>query len=498
MRLLLPLILLGLIHATAAAQRCTASSECTNTVPDFANRYCKSGTCSFRCRSGYTLAGSSCVATSTTTTTSAQAPTQTCAASNDCKNTVPSNANRYCNSGICSWRCRSGYVSTGSACVTTSSTTPTTTKTTSAPAATKTCAVSNDCAGSVIPENANNYCYKGCRSGFSLSSGACLSSTSTTTTSAAPSSTAECRTAADCAGAYPADSHRACSSSGVCTFACNDGYISGYSGEGCVAASAKTASRPAATQPAATARLRKTYQGESFFDGFYFLNQSDPTNGQVTYVASAYAFSHSLASVSSQGTAILSIDRTSSLSYGEKRTSVRIQSEETYEPGSLLLFDLVHVPVGPSVWPAVWTFNYPWPHYGEIDIYEGVNERTFNQMTLHTSPGCTRAPYPQTGSTNASWVSDNCDAYGWSSGCQVIDWDPASYGAGFNKGGGGVWAVLFAETGIFIWRFPRSSIPRDIMSGAPKWKTWGRPVAAFDGGESCDTRTYFSRQMITF
>lgn len=176
--------------------------------------------------------------------------------------------------------------------------------------------------------------------------------------------------------------------------------------------------------------------------------------------------------------------------------------------------------------------NYPWPQSGEIDIYEGVNSRTFNSMTLHTAAGCTRnLSTPMTGSIDGA--DSNCNAGKGNTGCGVMDMDPKSYGAGFNAAGGGVFAVLFAETGcvsslslsrrermlafalfeaernapelillpfprsISIWRFTRSSIPSDIKSGAPRWKSWGTPVAAWDGA-TCDTRTYFKNQMLTF
>ncbi|GAA6040172.1 hypothetical protein JCM8097_004162 [Rhodosporidiobolus ruineniae] len=54
-----------------------------------------------------------------------------------------------------------------------------------------------------------------------------------------------------------------------------------------------------------------------------------------------------------------------------------------------------------------------------------------------------------------------------------------------------------ARASISIWRFRRDSIPLDITNGAPRWKTWGTPVAAYDGS-SCDTRTFFQKQMLTF
>ncbi|BGP16353.1 hypothetical protein JCM10213v2_004355 [Rhodosporidiobolus nylandii] len=259
-----------------------------------------------------------------------------------------------------------------------------------------------------------------------------------------------------------------------------------------------TTTRPAATAPAATPTLKKTYQGSTFFDSFWFLNTTDPTNGMVSYVGPDYAREHGLINVTEAGTVIISIDRTSKLASGVHRDSVRISSYDTYNAGNLMIFDVKHVPVGCSVWPAIWTFNTPWPDLGEIDIYEGVNARSYNQMTLHSSQGCRRNPAtPQTGNPYAPWASDDCYAYGWSSGCTVMDWDPTSYGTGFNAAGGGVWAVLFAETGISMWRWTRSAIPSDIKNGAPGWKQWGTPVAAWDGS-TCDIRTYFQWQMITF
>ncbi|GAA6000169.1 uncharacterized protein JCM10292_004017 [Rhodotorula paludigena] len=47
-------------------------------------------------------------------------PTQVpCALTADCANagTIPDYSNRYCNNGMCSWRCRSGYVSSGLTCI---------------------------------------------------------------------------------------------------------------------------------------------------------------------------------------------------------------------------------------------------------------------------------------------------------------------------------------------------------------------------------------------
>ena len=99
-----------------------------------------------------------------------------------------------------------------------------------------------------------------------------------------------------------------------------------------------------------------------------------------------------------------------------------------------------------QVWPSFWTKGPDWPSGGEIDILEAVNRATNNQMTLHTSPGCTQpAGVVQSGMTSGS----NCSAGTNSSdGCTVIEEQPNSYGAGFNDAGGGVWATQFDVSGI--------------------------------------------------
>lgn len=136
-----------------------------------------------------------------------------------------------------------------------------------------------------------------------------------------------------------------------------------------------------------------------------------------------------------------------------------------------------------------------WPNGGEIDIFEGVNDGRQNQMTLHTSAGCTLStPMAASGS-----IRDlNCDAFASSNnlGCGVQDPSVRSFGEGLNSAGGGVWVTHISATdGIRVWFFLRDNIPDDIASGDPRFQNWGTPRASF-AADTCDIEKFFPPQTI--
>lgn len=106
----------------------------------------------------------------------------------------------------------------------------------------------------------------------------------------------------------------------------------------------------------------------------------------------------------------------------------------------------MHLPYGCAVWPGFWTKGPNWPQGGEIDIMEQVNLAPANQMTLHTSAGCTQASgAQQLGKTVGTDCSAGPDG---ATGCSVAEAQPNSFGEGFAANGGGVWATQFDATGV--------------------------------------------------
>jgi len=158
---------------------------------------------------------------------------------------------------------------------------------------------------------------------------------------------------------------------------------------------------------------------------------------------------------------------------------------------------------------AFWTNGPNWPAGGEIDIVEGVNNYTDNQATIHTNPGCS-LPSTSSASLNMSGTlvaSTDCSASATGNqGCGVRSNLSNSFGAGFNGNGGGVYAskhserpsmngsngraVLWDNTGIKVYFFPRGSIPSDIPAGAPQPQQWPAPMANFPSTD-CNPYQFF-------
>ena len=123
-----------------------------------------------------------------------------------------------------------------------------------------------------------------------------------------------------------------------------------------------------------------------------------------------------------------------------------------------------------------------WPNNGEIDIIEGVNTGDNNQMTMHTSDGCTLA-------------GNNCQG---NLGCDLKPTVANSYGTNFNNANGGTYAMEWTSDNINIWFFSRGSAPSDILGSNPDPAGWGAATANFAGGSGCTIDDHFNNNNIVF
>ncbi|CCG81714.1 Glycosyl hydrolase [Taphrina deformans PYCC 5710] len=256
--------------------------------------------------------------------------------------------------------------------------------------------------------------------------------------------------------------------------------------------------------PSENYALVEQYQGTDFFNKFDYWSDADPTNGFTLYQLRANSQYENYTYASSTS-AIIRPD-TNATATGVN--SVRIQSTKNYTQG-LFVLDLAHMPHGCGTWPAFWTCDTDnWPTHGEIDIMEGVNLNTHNQMTLHTSDGCTMKNVARN-ETGAVLTKDCHSGAGATSGagCGVNDTTHAalSYGAGFNANGGGFYAMDWRSTGIRVWFFPRTALPSDLQvlsddptsTAVPTMQNWGQAVANYPAG-NCDIDSHFKNHKIIF
>ncbi|KAJ3570032.1 hypothetical protein NP233_g4669 [Leucocoprinus birnbaumii] len=242
----------------------------------------------------------------------------------------------------------------------------------------------------------------------------------------------------------------------------------------------------------------REYAGPNFFDAWtYWDNVDNTTWGNVTYVDRQTATSSRLAYVNDAGNAIIKVDNTTLISPAPlvNRNSVRITSQDTYGVGNLIVIDVRHIPYGCSTWPSFWTLGteIEWPNSGEIDIIEGINMLTHNQMALHTIGGCFQAANPgQTGQT----IEGDCSK---PQGCLVAETKPNSWGQAFAQAGGGVWALQLDVSGIYIWFWSRPDVPPGISSATNTstldTTTWGMPSASYPAS-GCNITQFFTPQQL--
>ncbi|KZV65182.1 glycoside hydrolase family 16 protein [Peniophora sp. CONT] len=253
--------------------------------------------------------------------------------------------------------------------------------------------------------------------------------------------------------------------------------------------------------------LKANYTGSDFMDTSkwnYFTGQ-DPTNGKVDYLSLTNAKKAGL--VKSSGDKFIMSVETGDLPSGTDRKSVRISSVQQWSSG-LIIADFEQMPHGcgtcdtEGVWPAFWTVGANWPEDGEIDIIEGVNTRTNNQLTLHSGgqANCTIDTNPPLVNGVSGYLANVLNTQCLSTadsdaGCSFSDPDPNSFGPGFNAVGGRVMAILRDDTGVKMWSFARDDVPADILGGAPNPYLWSSP-RAFWSSATCDIKANFAPQTI--
>ncbi|KAF8341316.1 glycoside hydrolase family 16 protein [Cantharellus anzutake] len=248
--------------------------------------------------------------------------------------------------------------------------------------------------------------------------------------------------------------------------------------------------------------MKQNYTGSNFFNGWTFFTYADPTHGVVQYRSAADSWSLGLVSINNAGNAIMKVDTTPTVS--GNRNSVRIQTSIQYT-GGLIILDAVHMPIGCGTWPAFWSVGPAnWPNNGEIDVIEGVHFATRNQMSIHTTAGCTMpANYGASGYLASSGPqATNCDVVAsGGTGCGIVSPTPNDYGTGFNSNGGGVYAMKWdtssGGSGISVWFFPRGGIPFDISTKEPQTSGWGIPQGHWPAS-TCNPSQFFNNHVLVF
>jgi hypothetical protein len=160
-------------------------------------------------------------------------------------------------------------------------------------------------------------------------------------------------------------------------------------------------------------QLQESYTPSNFFDTFNFFSGADPNKGFVKYRTKADATTLGLIKKNTDDVSI-AVDSTSYDQDG--RSSVRLESANTYN-GGLFIADFSHFPkTACGAWPAFWMYGPNWPNGGELDIYEGFHLDTKNSIGAHTdSPNAVGSCKIQSSDMSGSSLTTS-DCYVYASG----------------------------------------------------------------------------------
>lgn len=109
----------------------------------------------------------------------------------------------------------------------------------------------------------------------------------------------------------------------------------------------------ATSTTSSTYTLQTNYAGSSFFNGFNFFTDADPTHGFVTYVNQSTAQNMGLVSASDGKAVYVGVDYTNTYNgnaqysgiNGVGRPSVRLESKASYNH-ALIIADIANMPGG--------------------------------------------------------------------------------------------------------------------------------------------------------
>ncbi|KAF8990479.1 hypothetical protein BDQ17DRAFT_1371908 [Cyathus striatus] len=233
---------------------------------------------------------------------------------------------------------------------------------------------------------------------------------------------------------------------------------------------------------AATYDLTKEYSGVNFFQDWDFFDGYDNTTlGDETYLGAQAAALANLTFVDTQTKrAFLKVDNITNVPFNQKRNSVKITTNATYDMGSLWIVDVFHAPYGCGVWPSIWSWapqvgSGSWPEGGGINTFEAVNQDIYSHSNLHTNTGCNANN--STPNQNTASIVNTTDCSDPLLGCLTTIAGHPSYGPDFNSRGGGIFITEYASTGISVWFFNRDSIPSPVNSSSIDTSKIGTPVA---------------------